>query len=73
MIEYRLTFEASGPGRIRGCATCGDCGWRVSLVDDTKADIDAFLTRHAIDHALAVHDHHLTDKDDHEAPCPGPR
>jgi len=71
--EYRLTFEANGPGRIRGYATCGACGWRVSVVDDTTADVDAFLTRQAIDHAVTFHDQHFNDKDSHEAPCHGPR
>jgi len=71
--EYRLTFHASGPGRIRGLATCGACGWCVSVVDDTTADVDAFLTQQAIDHAVTFHNQQLNDKDDHEAPCPGPR
>jgi hypothetical protein len=67
MTEYVIEFHYTCDARVIGWATCGVCGFKASLIDDTQADVDRFLSDVLVQHALELHGTKLSDKDQHEA------
>jgi hypothetical protein len=69
MTEYVIEFHHTCDDRVVGWATCGVCGFKAALVDDTQDDVDRFLTDVLVTHARELHGAYFTDKDHHgEAP-----
>lgn len=59
-IEFRRALDA---GRVIGVATCGACDWQAMLTDDHQDDVDRFLSKLLVAHALAAHHARVNDTD----------